>query len=66
MGVSGQRHAPAALKRWGKDPWYPLYRRLCGSQRRSGHMRLKEKILLPLSGIEPLSLGRPARGQALY
>jgi hypothetical protein len=27
-GVSGQRHAPAALYPRGKDPRYPLYRRL--------------------------------------
>jgi hypothetical protein len=31
-GVSGQRHAPAALY-----PRYPLYRRLGGPQSRSGH-----------------------------
>jgi hypothetical protein len=28
MGVSGQHHAPAALYPRGKDPRYPLYRRL--------------------------------------
>jgi hypothetical protein len=28
MGVSGQRHAPATLYRQGKDPRYPLDRRL--------------------------------------
>jgi hypothetical protein len=28
MGVSGQRHAPAALYPRGNDPRYPLYRRL--------------------------------------
>jgi hypothetical protein len=33
MGVSGQRHASAALYSWGKDPRYPLYRRLSGPQR---------------------------------
>jgi hypothetical protein len=32
MGVSGQHHAPAALYHWGKDPQYPLYRRLGGPQ----------------------------------
>jgi hypothetical protein len=37
MGVSGQRHAPAALYSQGKDPRYPLYRRLGGPQSRSGH-----------------------------
>jgi hypothetical protein len=28
MGVSGQHHAPAALYPRGKEPRYPLYRRL--------------------------------------
>jgi hypothetical protein len=42
MGVSGQRHASAALSPRGKDPWYPLDRRLGGPQSRSGH-RLEEK-----------------------
>jgi hypothetical protein len=36
-GVSGQHHAPAALYPRGKDPRYPLYRGLGGSQSRSGH-----------------------------
>jgi hypothetical protein len=36
MGVSAQRHAPAALYPRGKDPRYPLYRRLGGPQSRSG------------------------------
>jgi hypothetical protein len=31
-GVSGQHHAPAALYPRGKDPPYPLYRRLGGLQ----------------------------------
>jgi hypothetical protein len=59
MGVSGQRHAPAALYPWGKDPRYPLYRRLGGPQSRSGH-RGYRKNPLPLPGIEPRSPGRPA------
>jgi hypothetical protein len=36
-GVSGQHHALAALYPWGKDPQYPLYRRLGRPQSRSGH-----------------------------
>jgi hypothetical protein len=36
MEVSGQLHAPAALPP-GKEPWYPLYRRLGGPQSRYGH-----------------------------
>jgi hypothetical protein len=42
MGVSGQRHAPAALYPREKDPRYPLVRRLGGPQSRSGH-GLEEK-----------------------
>jgi hypothetical protein len=38
MGMSGQRHAPAALYPLRKDPRYPLYRRLGGPQSRSGHI----------------------------
>jgi hypothetical protein len=36
MGVSGQRHAPAELYHRGKDPRYPLDRRLGWPQSRSG------------------------------
>jgi hypothetical protein len=35
MEVSGQLHAPAALLH-GKNPWYPLSRRLGGPQSLSG------------------------------
>jgi hypothetical protein len=37
MGVSGQRHAPAAHYPRGMDPRYPLNRRLGGPQSWSGH-----------------------------
>jgi hypothetical protein len=47
MGVDGQHHAPAALLP-GKTQ-YPLYRRLGGSQRRSG--RVREISALP--GFDP-------------
>ena len=47
MGVGGQRQAPAALPP-GKTR-YPLYRRLGGSQNRSGRVR---KILTP-PGFDP-------------
>jgi hypothetical protein len=40
MGVSGQRHVPAALYLRGKDTRYPLDRRLDGPQSRSGHKGL--------------------------
>jgi hypothetical protein len=65
MGVGSQRHAPAALYSRGKDPRYPLYRRLGGPQSRSGH-RGYRKNPLPLPGIESRSPGRPARSQTLY
>jgi hypothetical protein len=48
----------------GKEPRYPLDRRLGGPQSRSG--RRGEKKNLPLSGIEPRSPDRPARSQTLY
>jgi hypothetical protein len=47
--MSGQRNAPAALYPRGKDPRYPLYRRLGGPQ------GLQKKNLSPLPGIEPRS-----------
>jgi hypothetical protein len=47
MGVGGQRHAPAALAP-GKTR-YPLFRRLGGTQGRSGKVR---KILHP-PGFDP-------------
>jgi len=47
MGVGGQRHAPAALPP-GKTR-YPLYRRLGGTQDRSGRVR---KISSP-TGFDP-------------
>jgi hypothetical protein len=64
MGVSGQRHAPAALHPRGKNPRYPLDRRLCRLQSRSGRRGYKKN--LPLSGIEPRSPDRAARSQTLY
>jgi hypothetical protein len=60
MGVSGQHHAPAALYPRGKDPRYPLDRRLGGPQSRSGP---RGKILCFCRGSKP---GRPIRSQTLY
>jgi hypothetical protein len=51
MEVSGQIHAPAALPQ-GKNPWYPLDRRLGGPQSRSGRDG-EEKNSQPPPGIEP-------------
>jgi len=51
MEVSGQLHAPASLPP-GKSPWYPVYGRLGGPQRKSGRGgEEKNSPLLP--GIEP-------------
>jgi hypothetical protein len=52
--VSGQHHAPAALYPRGKDPRYPLCRRLGGPQSRSGH-RGYRKNPLPLPGAVLIS-----------
>jgi len=51
MEVSGQLQAPAALPQ-GKSPWYPLNRRLGGTQSRSGHGG-EEKNSQPPQEIEP-------------
>jgi hypothetical protein len=49
MRVSGQRHAPAALCRRGKDLRYQLDRRLGGPQSWSGH-KARGKILCMYRG----------------
>jgi hypothetical protein len=64
MEVSGQLHAPAALPQ-GKSPWYPLNRRLGGSQSRSGRGG-EEKNSQPPPGIEPYNSDRPGRSPELY
>jgi hypothetical protein len=48
MRVGGQLHAPAALPP-GKETRYPLYRRLCGPQGRSGRLRK----ISPPPGFDP-------------
>jgi hypothetical protein len=58
-GESDQLHVPDAQPR-RNSVQYPLYRRLCGPQRRSG--LYEEKTILPLSGFESRLVGRPARG----
>jgi hypothetical protein len=50
MEVSGEIHAPAALLP-GKEPLYPLDRRMGGSQSRSGRGGEKQNSQ-PLPGIE--------------
>jgi hypothetical protein len=59
MEVSGQLHAPAALPP-GKDPWYPLGRRLGGTQSRSGRGD-EEKNSQPLPAMQPWIPDRQAR-----
>jgi hypothetical protein len=60
--VSGQFYASATLSP-GKEPWYPLGRRLCGSQNRSGQGG-EEKNSQPLPALEPSDY--PARSPTLY
>jgi hypothetical protein len=72
-GVSGQRHASAALYTRGKDPRYPLDR-TPGTLWTGGWVdprsglgtEAKGIVLLPLPGIEPWSPGRTVRSQTLY
>jgi hypothetical protein len=62
MGVIGQRHASAALYSRGKDPLYPLDRRLGGPQSRSD-AGARKKIPCPYQGLNP---DCPACSQTLY
>jgi hypothetical protein len=61
MGLSGQRHAPAALYPRGKDPRYPLDRKLGGPQSRLD-AEARRKILCLHRGPNP---GRPVRSQTM-
>jgi hypothetical protein len=65
MGGEWSASRPGRALPRGKDPRYPLYRRLGGPQSRSGH-RGYMKNPLPLLGIKPRSPGGPARSQTLY
>jgi hypothetical protein len=60
MGVSGQRHAPAAIYPLGK---YPCTHSTGGwvGPRAGLDTEITGKIISPLPGIEPPSPGRPAR-----
>jgi len=51
MEFSGHLYSPTALPP-GKEPWYPLDRRLGGPQSQSGHGG-KEKNSQPPLGIKP-------------
>jgi hypothetical protein len=65
MGVSGQRHAPAALLPPGKVPPVPIVQEAGWAPEPVWTQRLEEKSFAP-PGIEPRSPGRPARSQTLY
>jgi hypothetical protein len=65
MGMSGQRHAPAALYPRGKDTGTHCTE--AGWGPKAGlDTEARGKILSPLPGIEPRSPGRPVRSQTLY
>jgi hypothetical protein len=51
---------PQSLYPQGKNPWYPLNRRLGGPQSRSGHGGEEKNSQSP-PGIEPRNPDRPAR-----
>jgi hypothetical protein len=64
-GVSGQRHAAAALCPGERTPGTHCTGGWLGP--RAGlDTEIREKNPLPLSGIEPRSPGRPVRCQTLY
>jgi hypothetical protein len=65
MGVSGQRHAPAALCPGERTPGTHWTGGWVGP--RAGlDTKARGKILLPLPGIESPSPDRPVRSQTLY
>jgi hypothetical protein len=54
MGVSGEHHAPAALYPRGRDPRYPLDRRLGGPQSRVWTQGLEEKSSVSVGDRTPV------------
>jgi hypothetical protein len=54
MGVSGQRHAPAALYPRGKNPRYPLDKRLGWPQEPVWTQGLEEKSSAPAGDRTPI------------
>jgi hypothetical protein len=65
MGVSGQRHAPAAILPPGKGPPVPIVQEAGWAPEPVWTQRVEEKSFAP-AGIEPRSPGSPARSQTLY
>jgi hypothetical protein len=55
---------PRPLYHGGKYPQYPLGRRLCGTQNRSGFWGQEKNLALPEPEFLPLV--RPARSQSVY
>jgi len=53
LGTS-KEHQLLGPPSWAKNPWYPLNRRLVGSQKRSGHFR-EERLLAPCGELKPVS-----------
>jgi hypothetical protein len=63
MGVSGQRHAPAALYPRGKNPRYPHLIGGWVGPRAGLDARARRKILCSCRGSNP---NRPAHSQTLH
>jgi hypothetical protein len=65
MGVSGQRHTPAALLPPGKGPPIPIVQEAGWAPEPVWTQRLEEKSFAPAGDRTPIA-GRPARSQTLY
>jgi hypothetical protein len=65
MGVSGQRHAPAALLPRGKGPPVPIGQEAGWAPDPIWTQRLQEKSFAPVGNRTPIAR-RPARSQTLY
>jgi hypothetical protein len=66
MGVSGQRDAPAAVYPRGKDLPVPIRTGGWVGPAAGLDTEASGKILLPVTGIEHRSPGRPVRSQTIY
>jgi hypothetical protein len=64
MGVSGQRHAPAALLPPGKVPQVPIVQDAGWAPEPVWTQRLEEKSFAPAGDRTPIA--RSARSQTLY
>jgi hypothetical protein len=65
MGVSGQRHAPAALYPRGNDPPVLIVQE-AGWAPEPVWTQARGKVLFLLPGFEPRSPCSPVRSQTLY